>query len=658
MADVVIGNFPDEAIDLVVSGEGQTGVYSKSGSGGTIVTPPATGDGSETLTLEINRNSAVSPASFQLRAIAENFASTNNPYQDLAYHWTIQDAGQWKRMPANMPWPGDKNYAYGPRLAHTFEVPAVEFNGADSVTRTITCLASDGVVSVSASIDVTIENPDVRYSGTRTICVSQDGNFSGAPAGCQTFTDPQAAIDEFTSRSVTRRVLFRRGEDFSIRSGNSLYCNELMIGGFGNTNSPPPNLSDGIEISFRHTGDLVVFGLDLQGNYDPTVPTGIDQSKGLYIRGQIKDAHTTVHDVGSTGFGMCFAPETGRENIVLSDCFATNWYDFALFQADVGNIALVACNFVQNPLAKNLNGKYNTAYANHGSCRLSRCVNGGITVRYVDAHAFNDWSMLPNKSHTVQPPFRLNNGGYRNVPEICVTQSRSGGSILGLPATNSYSDTLPVRAVFDKCYHIGFGETGVIGAAGFAKTVFKNCIFVKPDNDWAQDKFFSVNFGYAGGAVMAASFEEFVGPDEFIQWVGCTVLNFGRADLIGTEQPSWWTPIINGSNDANSPYELPWGGNVRHPNASTTHNLLQHIPAWGQNQPLDMTSTFDPYPVGKREGELPLDTSFAVGPEFAPLARPTQVIPADGTEKLPPDDFFGAWRSATPSKGADEPVKT
>jgi hypothetical protein len=80
---------------------------------------------------------------------------------------------------------------------------------------------------------------------------------------------------------------------------------------------------------------------------------------------------------------------------------------------------------------------------------------------------------------------------------------------------------------------------------------------------------------------------------------------------------------------------------------------------WGADadQPLSRIPAFTPLPVGKREGEKPLDAAFAVPAAAVALYRPEKGSKAIGTTKgkVAIDDFFGRLRGSSPSRGAVEP---
>ncbi len=655
--EISLISFPNTDLDIEISGKSQKGRFTRTGPS----TPPDDPNDPNTpinddiaLTLEPNRTSAVAPAAFQIRALATGF-STNRPYQDLRYRWTFSDPGNWRRVPTDMPWGSDRNIAFGPWTAHTYGLKAADFNGDASVTRVITCDVTDGTNTASASVTVTIKNPDFVYAGTKTICISQNGNFSGAPAGCQTFTSVAAARAEFYQKSVERRILLRRGETFDLSDGNGFDCQNPMVGHFGPETDPYPIVSPaGIKFTFRVEGNPTIWGIDAKGSYDPSKANAITSSTGFEVDGKLTGTFTTIHDCSAAGFGYCIAPESNRRNVMVSDFYGTDWYDFGYYQGNAGWVSIIGTAFVQNPLSKNYNGKYDTPYANHGPMRMSRLQDGPIILRNVDAAAFTDWSMSPGSKYSVQPPCRLNNGGADGFPEICVTQLRATGGVLGLPITNPYSDSRPVVAVFDKVYAHRWGQSGTMSGSSFGGVTFKNMVLVEGNVPSGGSSVFSAGNGYAGGAVMAANWEEYLSVNYPVEWVGCTVVKLQDASHLGSE-PINWNPISLTEN-TRLPGIPAWGSKTRDPASVSLHNIAYHVPAWGRNLPIDVSSLFNPYPVGRREGESPLDTTYGYQPSDAPKCTPTQVIPVEPDEKLPIDDFYGKLRGNTPSRGAIEPV--
>ena len=96
----------------------------------------------------------------------------------------------------------------GPITGFVYETPG-------TYTATLTVRAPNGL-EATETVEITVQDPDVVFAGTDTICISNTGDFSGAPAGALliTETDLDAAL---TGRFETgKRILLNRGETWSI----------------------------------------------------------------------------------------------------------------------------------------------------------------------------------------------------------------------------------------------------------------------------------------------------------------------------------------------------------------------------------------------------------------------------------------------------------
>lgn len=150
----------------------------------------------------VSRTTGVAPLSVVFFAGAQRSSDTTHDFYRLEYSWDFGDeaAGTWGV--SGRP----KNKATGAVAAHVFETPG---------TYTVRLSVRNGASVVdSDSFTITVADPDAVYAGTKTICVSTDTDFSGAPPGAQhvTTTDLNQVAALVSSGT---RILLRRGRSWT-----------------------------------------------------------------------------------------------------------------------------------------------------------------------------------------------------------------------------------------------------------------------------------------------------------------------------------------------------------------------------------------------------------------------------------------------------------
>jgi hypothetical protein len=147
-------------------------------------------------------------------------------YADQHYQWDFGDDDSKVWVVSGK----SKNRATGYVSAHVYEVP-----GIYTVNLTVTNL--DGIVE-NHQVEIEVQDPDVIFAGTDTICMSTGSDFTGCPSGAKTvstnnFSDIKDHI------AANRRILLRRGDSWStadsIRLGTA---DPLSIGAFGTCQNP------------------------------------------------------------------------------------------------------------------------------------------------------------------------------------------------------------------------------------------------------------------------------------------------------------------------------------------------------------------------------------------------------------------------------------
>ena len=118
----------------------------------------------------------------------------------------------------------------GPLAVHVFDAP-----GKYKVQLTV--VAPNGDTSAKTET-ITVTNPNAAYPSTKTVCFSNDKDFTGAPRGAIKVTT--RSFDHALSYySGTRRLLFKRGGSFTCSSPPKLRdSGSGMVGAFGKGTNP------------------------------------------------------------------------------------------------------------------------------------------------------------------------------------------------------------------------------------------------------------------------------------------------------------------------------------------------------------------------------------------------------------------------------------
>lgn len=576
-----------------------------------------------TLTLNANRREGVAPFGCMFTAEAGEM-DIERPFHDVRYRWTFDDAGEHTRLADDLPWGRDRNVGYGPITAHTFERAG---------TYTVRCEATDGAVTATATIEVTVYDADDVYPGAQTLCVSPSGDFAGVPLGAQTAATVQEAFGSLDT-SVPTRVLFRRGETHRDVPRFTRFAG-VQVGAYGD--GPPPRVEVGLGFR-RCSGDCIVWGLDLAGPYDPTDPFGTTRpSDGISFD---SEAHTTVHDCELRGWSTAVRPaDEVPTSVIVSNTAILDWFNFGFLMGGGGWVGLAGVSAKQNPRTVRLGGKAEREapfHADHGPFRLSR-PSGPVCFTLADLFTTNSWA---GAATGVQPSIRWDSGGVDSVQQLVLDRIRSEGGTFGLRPGSAGARPGPRDVVVDKWHHIGTMQSASISQFPHGGTTVRNGILVQPDAPPESSTGLRVLLGLAHDDPQP-------GNDEVPREVySCTLVDLRGMDNATSPRGVLRDFVAFGGTEALHRFE----NNVLYaPRAVTPEN---------SDMPLDLTSQWAPvYPGRSVEGE-PFDPAFATPAESTALFQPMSGSAAIGdatTGRSALDDFFGNLRGDTPSRGALEP---
>jgi PKD repeat protein len=175
--------------------------------------------------IEPSCTSGVAPLGVVLDASGSTDSTVGEPFRELHYQWDFDDPGSGTWYIGGK----SRNQATGPVAAHVFENP-----GTYSVVLTVKNLQGDSAIQ---SVTITVDDPDVVFSGENTVCFSQTGDFSGAPTGALLVTT--SSYSEVLSHIATgKRLLLRRGETWNASAATIDARGPGVIGAFGAGENP------------------------------------------------------------------------------------------------------------------------------------------------------------------------------------------------------------------------------------------------------------------------------------------------------------------------------------------------------------------------------------------------------------------------------------
>ena len=445
--------------------------------------------------LQVTPNELVAPVGIWFEAIEIAGFDVSGPgpgeVYDATAHgitwiWDFDDPGPFS-APLNIPtsW-NEKSVDYGKKAYHVFNTPGtynVRLSGTDRS-------GTPGERTVS----VTILDPASVYAGNRTICVSQAGDFTGAPGGAQLVTSLSAAKSAAGALGQTGRILLRAGETFQEYFEIDSPMVNCRVGSFGAGAKPvllPPNAAPGTNtvscFLFKNGNtvtDSVFYGLRFQGDWDAATETGDPRGQGIaFTTHNSVDFNALIYQCEFDGMGAQYLdPLSSYPHLIaVVDCDVTNWQDYGLFVGSgLANylpgkrFALVGTTVHQKIHAcRGGQGKIGLTNA-HGPLRYVD--NMQVVISACDFYSANSWAV------GVQPCIRLaqaddnNPGGYfLNINRIAC----EGGNIGGIDGQNDFAPERPGNHVIDKFLFVSDYSTDNGFLAAFGGTTLRNGLIAR-----------------------------------------------------------------------------------------------------------------------------------------------------------------------------------
>lgn len=191
-----------------------------------------------------SRSSGVAPLSVHFDATGTTSSTATDPLAELDYWWDYND-------PSGSFSGGKRGFI----ASHVFDQPG---------TYVVTLYVRDIFGNVSSTtVTITVTDPDTVFSGTNTICVSTDGDFTGANAGCTQVTSSDFDATMVSYFAAGKRVLLKRGQTFTSSATVAITATSAAILGAWGTGGSQDSRgidSDAPIIEVAHNSNVLTFG--------------------------------------------------------------------------------------------------------------------------------------------------------------------------------------------------------------------------------------------------------------------------------------------------------------------------------------------------------------------------------------------------------------
>lgn len=184
-----------------------------------------------TASMSPSRTTGVAPLYVNFDMTGTTSTDSTNPTHECFFATDFGDsgAGTWANgvQSAGLT---SKNAGYGPVTGHVYETPG-------TYHPSMTVLDGNGNL-VTKTGTVVVDDPDVVYAGTNTICISHSGNFTGAPSGAELYPTPGGSTDMYAAwiakKASNKRILFCKADAWTTSAtidANGL--SNMIVGGYG-----------------------------------------------------------------------------------------------------------------------------------------------------------------------------------------------------------------------------------------------------------------------------------------------------------------------------------------------------------------------------------------------------------------------------------------
>lgn len=202
------------------------------------------------ISLVPSRTSGAAPLSVFFDATGTTSLDYPKAFHHVDYHWDFGDPES------------DSPTSSGAVAAHVFDKPG-------TYTVKLTTMEPDGSTEAKDTL-ITVDDPDVVFGGTSTVCFSNSSDFTGAPSGAQQVTTSRFDV-AMSYYDTDKRLLFKRGDTFAHQAAISV-TKPGVVGAFGQginqdtrgiyDNNPKIISSDGTTFRVQGSG-ITLMDLDI-----------------------------------------------------------------------------------------------------------------------------------------------------------------------------------------------------------------------------------------------------------------------------------------------------------------------------------------------------------------------------------------------------------
>jgi hypothetical protein len=254
--------------------------------------------------LTASRTSGTAPLAVNFSARGTAITGASDPFGEGLYHFDFDDpdAGTW-------PISGfSRAEEYGPEVGHVFARP-----GTYDVLMTV--VAPNGGYDTE-TVRITVADPEATFTGTRTVCISTSGNFTGCPAEATRTTSNQVSAIN-SAIADNRRVLLRCGEAWSSSGPVSIPSgvDQGHLSSYGGCRNATITATGGSQVILVNGDDWRITDLDLDAPNGDT--NGISRGAADHLlidRVHILHSRTGIETPG----GYRDAATAGRHMIVAN----------------------------------------------------------------------------------------------------------------------------------------------------------------------------------------------------------------------------------------------------------------------------------------------------------------------------------------------------
>lgn len=428
---------------------------------------------------------------------------------DLVFLWDFDDAasGDWT-APVNVlsQWK-NRNVAKGPFVAHMYTSPGtynpsvLVIEPSSGKTATATLTGGNAIV---------VADPDTVYAGADTIVVNPvgDNTWTGEPSGASRVNADTITASTFDAYEADgpKRILFKRGEEFTLDQWNWFGLSNVLCGAYGSGAKPVLNVTNVTQTVASNQGANIYIGtgypngsdvrfdqVKILGDFDPTTEVDMERSLqdsipfAVFITASVYCMMSRVDFDGIFSCAPLYGNSGTEKNMHVDDCTATNIYsNYPFFMSPNSNTAtsaiMTGCRIAQPP------GAHDTTKESYESAF------GTVSGLSASTHSllrFNDTSRIHVRgcdfflTDRVHNAIRLNSGANRdgNITNVHSNTAEGGAGFCtfsGDPFSGAARSVVS-NAIFDGNIYLGTYSTTWFMQSHSTGITARNNLAIVPD---------------------------------------------------------------------------------------------------------------------------------------------------------------------------------